>query len=66
MQFYGTTHLPRDNVQPGMLVRHKGRTWRASANVMQGLYLDSLAVKTRVTDELIEVCLDHRGQPATH
>ncbi len=60
---YGTTFIPRQNVKPGTLVKHAGKTWRASANVDKGLYLDSLSVKTRINDESVEVLLNHKGEP---
>lgn len=53
-----TTRVFRSTVRPGMLVRHNGKTWRASANVAKGLYLDSVAMKTRVTTDVVEVLTD--------
>lgn len=65
-QGYGTTTLPRTSVLPGMLVRHQGRTYRASANVDKGLYLLTLSECLRTTNEEIEVYLNHHGKPAIH
>lgn len=59
-----TTLIFRNAVTPGTLVKHAGKTWRASANVARGLYLDSPAVKTRITAEVVEVFTDSRGRPA--
>ncbi|MGC0890430.1 cell division protein FtsZ [Pantoea agglomerans] len=61
-----TTFMFRNNIQPGMLVKHDGKAWRASANVAKGLYLDSPAVKTRVTAEVLEVFIDAKGRPVIH
>lgn len=61
-----TTFIFRKNVKPGTLVKHEGKTWRASANMERGLYLDSPAVKTRIAAEIVEVFTDNKGQPITH
>jgi len=61
-----TTFIFRNNVTPGMLVKHNGKTWRASANVERGLYLDSLTQKTRITAEVVEVVIDGKGRPMRH
>lgn len=53
-----TRILFRNEVRPGMLIRHDGRTWRASANVEKGLYLDRLTTKTRINAEFVEVFVD--------
>ncbi|EIY5055141.1 cell division protein FtsZ [Klebsiella variicola] len=63
--YCGTTIIKRKHVKPGMLVKHAGKTWRASANVDRGLYLDSLAVKTRINDESVEVFLNYKGEPSS-
>lgn len=61
-----TTFMFRSHVRPGMLIRHDGRTWRASANVKKGLYLDRLTTKTRISAEIVEVLVDSAPQVPGH
>lgn len=63
---YGTTVIPRSEVQPGTLIIHGGRKMRASANVEKGLYAFSLHEQTRITTEKVEICLNYRGEPLIH
>ncbi|ELY5791406.1 cell division protein FtsZ [Cronobacter turicensis] len=56
----------RSHVRPGMLIRHDGCTWRASANVEKGLYLDRLTTKTRISAEIVEVLVDSAPQVPGH
>lgn len=65
-QYYGTELRPRGEIQPGTLVKYKGRTYRASANVDKGLYLYTLSEKLRTTSNEIEVYLNQYGKPAIH
>lgn len=54
---YGTKIIERRDVKPGQLVRFMGKTWTASANLPQGLYLRSISGSTRVTTESVEVII---------
>ncbi|EJF8031386.1 cell division inhibitor protein [Escherichia coli] len=60
---YGTQEVIRACVKPGMVVKHQGKTWTASANTGGKLYLYSLTESKRISDIFIEVCLDSRGNP---
>lgn len=61
-----TQEVIRDAVRPGMLVRHKGKTWRASANTRGKLYLHSLHEATSTDEQFVQVCIDKFGKPLTH
>lgn len=63
---YGTQEVIRQCVLPGMLVKYQGKTWRASANTRGKLYLFNLTESKRISDYLVEICLDSRGQPLIH
>lgn len=54
---YGTEKVKREDVKTGQLVRFNGRTWTASAQRPNALYLKSLAGATRTTDETVEVII---------
>lgn len=61
-----TQEILRTDVRPGMLIRHRGKTWRASANTRGKLYLHSLYEATSTSEQFVQVCIDKRGQPLTH
>lgn len=65
-QHYGTQEVIRQCVTPGMLVKHEGKTWRASANTGGKLYLFNLTESKRISDLMVEVLLNRRGEPLTH
>lgn len=54
---YGTKEVKREDVKPGQLVRFQGRTWTASAQRPNALYLKSLMAATRTTEEMVEVII---------
>jgi len=54
---YGTKSVDRRDVKPGQLVRFMGKTWTASANLPQGLYLRSVSESTRVTTDSVEIII---------
>ena len=54
---YGTKSVNRRDVKPGQLVRFMGKTWTASANLPQGLYLRSVSASTRVTTDSVEIII---------
>lgn len=54
---YGTKLVNRYDVKPGQLVKFQGKTWTASANTPNALYLRSLADATRTTDDQVEVII---------
>lgn len=60
---YGTQEMNCASVEPGMLVRHDGKTYRASANTDGNLYLFRLYEQKRVSDCVVDVYLNHRGEP---
>ncbi|QKN82222.1 cell division protein FtsZ [Scandinavium goeteborgense] len=62
-QHYGTDLKPRGEILPGTLVKHNGRTYRASANVTRGLYISSLIERALICSETVEVLLNGNGQP---
>lgn len=55
---YGTKTITRQNVTPGMLVIHDGKTWKASANINGNLYIHRLSEAKRINDYEVEVYLD--------
>lgn len=54
---YGTKSVKRCEVKPGQLIKYKGKTWTASANMDKALYLMSVAAQTRTTDEMVELII---------
>ena len=60
---YGTQEVIRAVVKPGMLVKHEGKTYKASANTKGKLYLYSLTEQKRITDCFVEILLNSRGEP---
>ncbi|MBK4119112.1 cell division protein FtsZ [Pluralibacter gergoviae] len=62
-QHYGTELRPRRQIEPGTLVKYRGRAYLASANVAKGLYLFTLSERLRVTTDNIEVYLNRHGEP---
>ncbi|XTZ40031.1 cell division protein FtsZ [Salmonella enterica] len=63
---YGTDIIPRKDVKPGTAIKHNGRYYRASANVIKGLYAFTLFEKTIIKNEFIEVYLNKSGKPLMH
>lgn len=65
---YGTTLIIRQCVKPGMMALHNGQTYRVSAviNERQWVYLHSKAEMLRISDCVVEVLLDRRGDPLIH
>lgn len=57
MYNYGTKLVYRDEVQPGQLIKFRGRTWTALANTATALYLRSAFQVTRTTDNEVELIL---------
>jgi hypothetical protein len=60
---YGTQEVIRACVKPGMLVKHEGKTYQASANKCGKLYLYNLTECKRITDIFVEIYLNARGEP---
>ena len=54
---YGTKFVNRSDVKPGQLVKFQGKTWTASANTPNALYLRSVVIATRTTDNEVEVII---------
>lgn len=54
---YGTKLVNRRDVKPGQLVRVQGKTWTASANTQNALYLKSLMAASRTTQDEVEVII---------
>lgn len=54
---YGTKLISRSDVKPGQLVKFQGKTWTASANTQNALYLRSLVDATRTTEDQVEVII---------
>lgn len=54
---YGTKRVKREDVTPGQLVKFKGKTWTASANTQNALYLRSVIEATRTTEAEVEVII---------
>ncbi|KAA5984857.1 cell division protein FtsZ [Pantoea sp. M_4] len=57
---YGTAFMPRHAVVPGMMIKHRGKYWRASK---KGLYALTPSEVTRINSDVIEVMLNQRGLP---
>ncbi|WP_227317467.1 hypothetical protein [Cedecea davisae] len=62
-QHYGTQEVIRSCVRPGMLVRHKGITWKAAANTRGKLILSTLRDSVVIRDVFVEILLDGYGDP---
>ncbi|EGT4370530.1 cell division inhibitor protein [Cronobacter sakazakii] len=60
-QHYGTLEVNRGCVKPGMLVMHKNRIWKASANFGGKLYLKTLSEATRTEALTVSILLDGHG-----
>ena len=56
-----TVSVLREDVRPGMTVKHKGHTWKASANVNGYLYLSRVMEKTRIMAEKVEIYINAPG-----
>lgn len=54
---FGTKLVKRSEVKPGQLVKFKGKTWTASANRPNALYLKSVIEATRTTDDEVEIII---------
>lgn len=63
MQTHETQEVIRACVRPGMLIRHEGKTYKASANKKGKLYLFSLTETKRISDIFVHVCVNTRGEP---
>lgn len=59
-----TKSVPRRDVLPGTIVKHKGHAWRASANTNSGLYLATAVEKTRINVDYVEIYLNPPGNPS--
>jgi len=57
MYRYGTKIVKREDVTPGQLIKFKGKTWTASANTHNALYLKSAVCVTRTTDNEVELII---------
>lgn len=57
-----TKRIPREDVEPGMMVHHRGHDYRASVNNANYLYIHSLWNVTRINDAQVEVLLDRKGR----
>ncbi|MDF7681229.1 hypothetical protein PT300_11795 [Enterobacteriaceae bacterium ESL0689] len=62
-QPHNTQTVIRGCVRPGMLIKHDGKTYRASANKNGKLYLFNLTETKRITDVFVEVCINSHGEP---
>ncbi|MEY8709527.1 cell division inhibitor protein [Mangrovibacter phragmitis] len=60
-QHYGTQQVIRSCVRPGMLVRHDGQTWTASANTRGKLVITSMRGSKLIRDCFVDILLDARG-----
>ncbi|EAN3488424.1 cell division protein FtsZ [Salmonella enterica] len=65
---YGTTPMIRQCLKPGMLAMVNGRTYRVSAVIQERrwVYLHTDAEILRLSDCVIDVLLDGRGDPLIH
>ncbi|EDR5178522.1 TPA: hypothetical protein G8O67_005345 [Salmonella enterica] len=60
---YGTDSIPRKDVKPGTFIKYKDRTYLASANVSNGLHVNTVYEKTMIKSDKIEVYLNQYGKP---
>ena len=58
-----TQEVSREKVTPGMLVKHEGKTYKASANTNGKLYLFTLTESKSISDDIVEIFLNARGEP---
>ncbi|MBZ7262454.1 cell division protein FtsZ [Klebsiella oxytoca] len=58
-----TKSVPRRDVRPGTIVKHRGHAWRASANTQSGLYLATVSEQTRINTDYVEIYLNAFGRP---
>ncbi|WP_376750407.1 YdaE family protein [Atlantibacter hermannii] len=65
-QHYGTMHIIRQCVVPGMLAKHDGHTWNVSAVRGKYVYLRTMRGAIRINDCLVEVLLNGWGDPMIH
>lgn len=65
---YGTTPMIRQCLKPGMMAMVDGRTYRISAVIQERrwVYLHTEAEILRLSDCVIDVLLDGRGEPLIH
>lgn len=63
---HGTQTITRQDVTPGMLIIHEGKTWTASANTNGNLYIRRLSEAKRINDSEIEVFLDTKQNIQIH
>lgn len=60
-RYYTTESTPRNEVAPGVLIRHNGRTYTASENAEKGLYAISLIEKTLIRSDRVEIIINLKG-----
>lgn len=58
-----TQEVIRACIRPGMLIKHGGKTYTASAQKKGKLYLFRAMEVIRISDVFIQVCIDSRGEP---
>lgn len=68
LQHYGSMPIIRQCVTPGMMALHGGRTYRVSAVIqeLKRVYLHTDAEIPCISDCVVEVLLDGRGNPLIH
>lgn len=68
LSHYGTTPMIRQCLKPGMMAIVNGRTYRVSAVIQERkwVYLHADAEILRLSDCVIDVLLDGRGEPLIH
>ena len=57
MYNYGTKLVSREDVRPGQLIKFKGKTWTASANTANALYVRSAFEMTRICEKDVELII---------
>jgi hypothetical protein len=63
VQQYVSQEVIRGCVRPGMFVRHKGITWKASANTRGKLVISTLRDSAVIRHVFVEILLDSHGDP---
>lgn len=60
---YATQTVIRQCVEPGMLVMHKGKPWRAAVNKNGKLHIHQLSERTSISGYIFDIILDWNNEP---
>ena len=60
---YATQTVIRQCVEPGMLVMHKGKPWRAAVNTNGKLHIHCLSERASIAGYIFDIILDRNNEP---